>query len=202
MLRLLVAGAMLTLASPAPAAEPPGPDVFERTVAPFLETHCVGCHDEALQEGDFRVDTLGPGFEDREDAARWEKVFDRVSRGEMPLKRKRRPSPAEAASLLDWVNTGLKDEGLRRHRSEGRAQRRRLNRSEYENTLRDLLGADVRVASLLPEDGRVHGFDTVDEALSLSAVQMEKYLEATTSRSLRPWAATPLRPSSDGGSPT
>ncbi len=183
-IRLLLAVLLPAICSTASAAEEqergndPRGTTWEQAVTPFLETHCAGCHDTDTQEGGFRVDTLGPEFADREGAARWEKVFDKVARGEMPPKRKRRPPEAETTSLLNWVGAGLKAEGVRRHRAEGRSQRRRLNRAEYENTLRDLLGVDVKVAGLLPEDGRAHGFDTVDEALSLSAVQMETYLEA------------------------
>ncbi len=173
--RWLALAATLALAGAAPAADPP--DV-KRSVAPFLETHCAACHDADTEEGGFRVDTLGTAFADRAEAARWGRVFDQVASGAMPPKRKPRPAPAEASALLDWVGAGLRAEAATRYRAEGRAGRRRLNRVEYENSLRDLLGADVRVAALLPEDGRAHGFDTVDEGLSLSAVQMEKYLEA------------------------
>ena len=162
----------------APAISTPDPAFFQRTIVPFLEAHCADCHDETTQKGNFRVDTLTPGFTAGDSANRWEKVFDRVASGEMPPKKKARPPQTETALLLDWTGGELRAEGARHYAADGRAQRRRLNRVEYENTLRDLLGADLRVAALLPEDGTAHGFSTVDEALTLSAVQMEKYLEA------------------------
>ncbi len=151
---------------------------FQKAIAPFLENHCADCHDADKPKGNFRVDDLAPDFASAASAKRWEKIFDRVANGEMPPKKKARPPEAEATALLKWTEKQLQAEGARRHATEGRAQRRRLNRTEYENTLRDLLGADIRVAADLPEDGTAHGFNTVDEALTLSAVQMEKYLEA------------------------
>ncbi|MDQ3622682.1 MAG: DUF1592 domain-containing protein [Verrucomicrobiota bacterium] len=154
------------------------PDVFQHAIAPFLEEHCADCHDADEQKGKFRVDNLTPELGNPDAVRRWEKLFDRVANGEMPPKKKARPPQAGTTALLGWVGEQLKSEGARRYATEGRAQRRRLNRIEYENTLRDLLGADVQVAALLPEDGTSHGFSTVDEALTLSAVQMEKYLEA------------------------
>ena len=154
---------------------------FQQSIAPFLEAHCADCHDDTTAKGNFRVDDLAPEFAKADSAKRWEKVFDRVANGEMPPKKKARPPQSETTALLGWVEAQLKTEGARRHATEGRAQRRRLNRIEFENTLRDLLGADIRVAAQLPEDGTAHGFSTVDEALTLSGVQMEKYLEAVDS---------------------
>ena len=151
-----------------------GAETFQKSIVPFLASHCADCHDGTTQKGDFRVDTLGPEFAKGDAAKRWEKVFDRVASGEMPPKKKARPAQAETTALLGWLEAQLTPEGARHHAAEGRAQRRRLNRIEYENTLRDLLGADVCVVALLPEDGTAHGFSTVDEALTLSAVQMEK----------------------------
>ncbi len=170
--------AALALVAPVSAAETVRTDFFTQSIAPFLETHCADCHDADAPKGKFRVDDLAPEFAKADSARRWEKIFDRVANGEMPPKKKARPPQSETTALLGWVGTQLKSEGARRYASEGRSQRRRFNRIEFENTLRDLLGADIRVAAQLPEDGTSHGFSTVDEALTLSGVQMEKYLEA------------------------
>ncbi len=169
---------LICLVLAAPIAVAADSSAFQKAIAPFLETHCADCHDDTTQKGNFRVDILAPDLEKADSLKHWEKVFDRVASGEMPPKKKARPPLSESAALLGWIETQMKAEGEKRHATEGRAQRRRLNRIEFENTLRDLLGADIRVAAQLPEDGTAHGFSTVDEALTLSGVQMEKYLEA------------------------
>ncbi len=148
-------------------------------IQPFFDQHCASCHAGDEKEGNFSVDLLTPKFDDHLNALRWEKVFDKIATGEMPPKKKARPPEHDRSAVVDWIGAQLKAESAQRYQAEGRAQRRRLNRVEHENTLRDLLSAEIRIASLLPEDGRAHGFDTVDEALSMSTVQMEKYLEAT-----------------------
>lgn len=151
---------------------------FQTTLKPFFEQHCASCHDDVTQEAGFSVEALKPDFSDRATAHRWERVYDQIASGEMPPKKKARPPEADRSAVLDWIGGQFKAEAAQRYAAEGRAQRRRLNRNEHENTLRDLFDAEIRIASLLPEDGRAHGFDTVDEALSMSTVQMEKYLEA------------------------
>ncbi len=153
-------------------------DGDENSVGTFFQTHCVRCHDATTQEGGFRADTLTKNSFASSDAGAWEKVFDKVSSDEMPPKDEVRPFESETKSVLDWIGTQLTQEGQLRYANQGRAQRRRLNRIEFENTLRDLLHADIRVTAQLPEDGTSHGFSTVDESLTLSGVQMEKYLEA------------------------
>lgn len=72
---------VLALAATARGAEPLEPEIFEQAVIPFFDAHCLGCHDEVMQKGRFRVDTLGPGFTERGNAARWQKVFDKVASG-------------------------------------------------------------------------------------------------------------------------
>ncbi len=169
----------VAIPSVAVAASAPPAASFEATLQPFFDQHCASCHDDEAKEAGFSVDALKPAFNDRATAHRWERVFEQIASGEMPPKKKSRPPEADRSAVLGWIDTQFKAEAGQRYAAEGRAQRRRLNRNEHENTLRDLLGTEIRIASLLPEDGRAHGFDTVDEALSMSTVQMEKYLEAT-----------------------
>ncbi len=154
-------------------------DAFTEKLTPFFDQHCASCHGDDEKEGDFSIEVLTPKFDDHLNSLRWQRVFEKISAGEMPPKKKPRPPEADRSAVLDWIQGEIKTEAAHRYQAEGRAQRRRLNRGEHENTLHDLLGTEIRIASLLPEDGRAHGFDTVDEALSMSTVQMEKYLEAT-----------------------
>src|SRR5262249_45750473 len=148
-----------------------------------LARHCQGCHGSDKARGDFRIDKLAADFADPATRERWQALLKRVKAGEMPPKNKPRPSEKEIQALSDWIDAGVQAAVARRV-AEGRAVLRRLNRVEYENTVRDLLGIDVELQELLPEDGSAHGFDNVGEALHVSSFLMERYLE-TADRSLK-----------------
>ena len=151
---------------------------FARVARPFLEQHCLECHDDTTQKGGVRLDTLAADFASPESVKRWTDVHDALASGEMPPKKKARPAKSDADRMLGFVAGGLTAADEARHRSAGRVVLRRLNRAEYENTVRDLLGVDVDVKDLLPEDTAALGFDNVAAALNVSPVLMERYLEA------------------------
>jgi hypothetical protein len=148
-------------------AAPPAP------LTPFLEQHCLDCHDGDSKKGGLNLDALD--FSPTRDAqAKWVRVFDRVFAGEMPPPKKARPDAGKQRAFL----TTLGQELTRQHAAAKGTVLRRLNRQEYQNTLNDLLGTQVEVRALLPEDGRAHGFDTIGEALAISSIQMQRYMEA------------------------
>ena len=125
------------------------------------------------------------------------KVYDRVKKGEMPPKKKARPeAPARDEFLKELSDPMLATEQARVAR-EGRATQRRLNRFEYENTLRDLLHAPwLQIKDMLPEDGEAFRFNKSGDALDVSHVQMSRYL-AAADYALRQVIATQVsRPSS------
>jgi len=140
---------------------------------PFLEQHCIDCHDGESKKGGLNLETLdfGSGGETHE---RWVRVFDRVLAGEMPPPRKSRPEAARQRAFLTTLGQGL----VRQHLASKGTVFRRLNRREYQNTINDLLGTQVEVIASLPEDGRALGFENIGAALSVSSVQMQRYLEA------------------------
>lgn len=139
----------------------------------FLTQYCVDCHGPDKPKKGLRLD-VPP--KDRET---WGAVFDALRRHEMPPRKSEQPKAAELAAALKAF-AAKADAGR-----ESRTVLRRLNRAEYQNTLRDLLGVDVDVHSLLPPDASAHGFDNVGEALHSSSFLMEKYLEAAD-RALAP----------------
>ena len=96
----------------------------------------------------------------------------------MPPKGEPRPKPAQRKEVLATLRSGLLAADRARQKREGRTVLRRLNRYEYENTIRDLLAIDVDLKELLPEDTSAHGFDNIGEALNVSSVLLERYLEA------------------------
>lgn len=144
----------------------------------FLQKHCFECHDADTQKGKLRLDNLPADFAALASAETWGKVFVQLERREMPPKKKPQPSDAERQAVLDWLGPQLRAAVAARQQAEGRVALRRLNRFEYQNTVHDLLGIEVNLMELLPEDGSAHGFDKVSSALTLSPVQVEKYLEA------------------------
>ena len=128
-LRLVAA---LSLVGAAVAATAPDPAIAKR-----LETSCVECHDADTRKGNLRLDTLAPVERDPSTLATWTLVHDRVAAGEMPPKKKLAPS--DAAAFAATLATALTAADGQRQRTGGRTVYRRLNRVEYENTLRCLL---------------------------------------------------------------
>jgi mono/diheme cytochrome c family protein len=175
---LLGLGALLAFPPKAVAEkEPSGDRGYDDQIRPFLVRHCQECHGSDKPKGGFRVDRLAPNFDDRASLERWQSVLKRVRTGEMPPKSQPRPSAQDVQVLSDWVNTRTEAAAARRA-AEGRVVLRRLNRVEYENTIRDLLGVQADLKDLLPPDATAHGFDNVAEAQHVSSYLMERYLEA------------------------
>jgi len=140
----------------------------------FLENHCYDCHGEGMKKGGLAIDALGRDLSDAETMRRWVLIHDRVAAGEMPPKKKAQPAAAVQRKFLSNVSTWLADA----HRRQREVVLRRLNRVEYENTVRDLLGVDVELEGMLPEEVSAHGFDNVGEALASSEALVQGYLEA------------------------
>jgi len=178
MRRLFLPPLLAATAATAAAAPNLTPAGFARAVTPLFEEHCFGCHGDGEHKGDFALDKLTLDFSSAEKLAAWVKVFDQIESGEMPPKKKARPAPALKAATLDWLGAALLAADTKRQQTEGRVVTRRLNRTEYENTIRDLLAIETPLKEILPEDNSAHGFDNIGAALDVSTVLMERYLEA------------------------
>jgi mono/diheme cytochrome c family protein len=164
--------AALFLSLPLAAAVPPA-EVPAKHRA-LLEKHCLSCHGPEKQKGKFRIDDLSHTIADVETAERWQKVLNAMNAGEMPPEEEEQPDNTAKTDLLDdLANTmvaarkGLADQ-------DGLITMRRLNRREYKNTLRELLGVEINVAEL-PGDTGTGGFDTAGSNLFMSANQFEQY---------------------------
>ena len=156
-------------------AEPP--QVAQKADLPlrtFLAKHCQECHSGAKPKGAFSLDKLAPDFDNAANRERWLAVRKRVQTGEMPPKAKPRPPVKDVQALAGWIDARAAAARL----AHGRTVLRRLNRIEYQNTVRDLLGIDVDFQDMLPADSSANGFDNSGEALHVSSFLMEKYLEA------------------------
>jgi hypothetical protein len=149
---------------------------------PFLEKYCVDCHDAETKKGGLDLEALKFDLSSPKDFAKWVTVHDRVRDGEMPPKKKARPEPAAMQAFTDQLSASLIATEQARTDAEGRATRRRLNRYEYENALRDLLQAPwLQVRDALPEDGEAYRFNKIGDALDISHVQMARYLSVADS---------------------
>ncbi len=148
----------------------------------FTERYCTECHDGDLRKGGLDLAALRLDLEDSATLATWVKIHDRVSKGEMPPKKKARPDAGDLAEFTNRLDAILTKADHERISREGRATERRLNRHEYEESLRDLLELPyLEVKEFLPEDREADGFNKVGDALDVSHVQMARYLAASES---------------------
>ena len=143
----------------------------------FFQMYCVDCHGPDAEEGRFRADTLAGQFETTASGVQWSRVIMRLEAGEMPPPGSPRPTPDESRQLLLAAKEQLA-KAARQLRPAGRVRIRRLNRLEYENTVRDLLAIDTRLQDLLPEDDLADGFSNSADALSISPVHIHQYMAA------------------------
>jgi hypothetical protein len=156
------------------AAQEPAPGFDPAAFRPFFRAHCADCHLDGASKGGLAIDVLPADLRDAETLRRWTLLFDRVRTGEMPPPKKAELPAAARDGFLRSLEVPLE----RADRARRRVVLRRLNRIEYENTVRDLFGIHVDVRDLLPEDASLHGFDTVGEALAASSELVQGYLEA------------------------
>lgn len=163
---------------PAGRAAPGEADGFDAHVGPLLVGHCLPCHAGEKPKGKLRLDVLSRDVDDEAARAHWADVIERVESGEMPPKGRRRPGEAEVRALVDWLSPRVSAAEEAARSTQGRVVLRRLNRVEYENTVRDLLGIRMKIKEQLPEDGSADGFDNAGAANHTSSFLMEKYLEA------------------------
>lgn len=154
------------------AAEPPAP------LAAFLDAHCLECHDAEVKKGGLNLLDLSFAPEDPALFPTWQRVYERVRDGEMPPAKKARPETGEQETFLASLGEPLLSADRTDIAERGRVRGRRLTRTEYENSLHDLLGIDLPLASLLPEDPETHGFETVATGQQLSYHQLSRYLDA------------------------
>ncbi len=144
----------------------------------FLEANCSNCHDSETRKGGLNLEDLSYEPTQRRNALTWQHVFDRVAKGEMPPKNKRQPLQDEKAAWLAELSQSLRSASLQLQQKEGRGPVRRLTRTEYENTVSELLHIKCDLKSLFPEDATTAGFDKVGEGLTLSSTHFARYQEA------------------------
>ena len=172
----LVCGALALRGSQAELAQS-RPD-FEKSVLPFLVENCYACHNERRKSGELNLEQFKTAASILQQRETWEHVLLKLQAGEMPPKGAPRPEAEELKAVINWVESEFDRADRLAKPDPGRVTARRLNRAEYNNTVRDLLGVNFRPADDFPQDDSGYGFDNIGDVLSLSPVLMEKYLTA------------------------
>jgi len=151
---------------------------FENTVQPFLKSNCVLCHNAKLKVGGLVLDGYSDSKTALQDRDTWEKVVQKLRTGQMPPKGIAAPPPEDVARVTAWFDVQFARLDREMKPDPGRVTAHRLNRVEYNNTIRDLVSVDFKPAADFPADDSGYGFDNIGDVLSLSPVLMEKYLAA------------------------
>lgn len=152
-------------------------DRYAESIQPLLEVHCYACHGYGASKGGVTLDAFDDAASLRSNPKLWWAVLKNVRAGVMPPPGEERPTDEEIDELAGWIKYdafGIDPE----HPDPGRVTVRRLNRVEYRNTIRDLLGVDYDTNAEFPADDAGHGFDNIGDVLTISPLLMEKYILA------------------------
>ncbi|MGE4551077.1 MAG: DUF1592 domain-containing protein [Opitutales bacterium] len=152
-------------------------DRYAEYVEPLLVEYCYDCHGDGAKKGDVILDVHQTRIELVKDVKLWKRVWENLHRRNMPPGRKPQPEDEERERVMIWIEREvfLFDPSKP---DPGRVTIRRLNRTEYDNTIRDLTGVDFHPAKDFPADDTGYGFDNIGDVLTLSPVLLEKYLTA------------------------
>lgn len=152
--------------------------IYAEQVNPFVKRNCLMCHNKANATAGVNFSRYPTASEALKEPEIWEKVAERLMNGTMPPKGLPRPPAEQQQAVLNWIHSGLEDLATHAKPDPGRVTARRLNRYEYNNTIRDLLGVDFKPAKDFPADDSGYGFDNIGDVLTVSPVLMEKYVDA------------------------
>ena len=159
----------------------------------FLTQFCVRCHGEESTEQDFNIERLSRDFKAGVDSHLWAEVIERINSGEMPPQGEPQPSISEIGNTVSELSD-LLDEGRdARLAARPAVAHYRLSRSEYQNTIYDLLGVryDPTKPGELNEDTRLRGYDRIGSQLSLSPSHMDRYYQAAETVLSRAFSESP-----------
>lgn len=151
---------------------------FQQMIAPLLKKTCLDCHQGDEASGGLALNHF-PNFQSiLRERGTWNKVIQRVRIGDMPPMDADPLSDAERKKMVDWLQSAMNDIDCGKTPNPGAVTLRRLNRSEYQNTIEDLLGVKYAPAADFPGDDVGYGFDNIGDVLTLPPILMEKYLKA------------------------
>ena len=150
---------------------------FEQTLVPFLEDYCFSCHAGEKPQASVALDTIQSTEQATQQRSFWKRVLRALRQEQMPPEDQPVPTGAERAKIVRWIEEDVLKIDCQNVGFKRSVTMRRLNRAEYDNTVRDLFGVDFRPGNDFPTDDVGYGFDNIGEVLFLSPLLMEKYLE-------------------------
>lgn len=170
--------AISSSATAVPADGSAVPLTYSEHLKPLLGRFCVDCHGNERQKADLNLQALGDNAPLIENPKVWERVREMLELREMPPENKPQPTEDERILMTQAISSELAKLDCNGPVNPGRVTIRRLNRSEYNNTIRDLVGVDFKPAADFPSDEVGYGFDNIGDVLSLPPILLEKYLAA------------------------
>ncbi len=168
------------------------PDEFKQRVDGLFSASCVVCHSSQVSSGGLNVGSFLSPSSVVDNRDEWELILQKMESGEMPPPSMPRIDPADIEALASFVRSEFAKADASIKPDPGRVTARRLNRTEYTNTVRDLLGVSFNARNVFPTDDSGHGFDNIGDVLTISPVLMERYMAAAETVASRAIGADPL----------
>ncbi len=169
---------LLTSSAVFSGEDKPDPYSFDRSINPLLSKFCYGCHNAEKLKGDINLQKDENPRMIANNRKVWLTAMQALRDGEMPPKKSKQPSQEERQRLITFIDRTLNTIDCANVKDPGRPAVRRLNRVEYDNSIRDLFGLELSPAEGFSPDGSSYGFDTIADALSISPVMVEQYYDA------------------------
>jgi hypothetical protein len=151
---------------------------FEDQVRPFLTKYCTACHGGDAPKAELALDRIADLAAASKDRSVWDKVLENLRSETMPPDDQPQPPETQRKTVIGWIESQFPQVDCNGPKDPGRVTIRRLNRTEYDNTVRDLLGCDFHPADDFPADDVGYGFDHIGDVLSMPPILLEKYLAA------------------------
>lgn len=148
---------------------------FQKKIKPIMVEYCYECHMDGENKGSLDLDAFTSFASMTKDRESWAKIKDHIELKLMPPVDQPQPKPHEAKTITNWINKTIFYTNPN-NPDPGNVPLRRLNRQEYKNTIKDLIGIDIDVTNLLPLDDTGYGFDTIASVHTISPAHIEKYL--------------------------
>jgi Protein of unknown function (DUF1592)/Protein of unknown function (DUF1588)/Protein of unknown function (DUF1587)/Protein of unknown function (DUF1585)/Protein of unknown function (DUF1595)/Ca-dependent carbohydrate-binding module xylan-binding/Planctomycete cytochrome C len=150
---------------------------FEKDIRPLLQQFCFDCHDSDAKKGDLALDGFKGAADVRAHTKIWDGVMFQIDNWMMPPEKKRQPTPEQRKLIVSWIDNTLYPVDPTKP-DPGRVTIHRLNKAEYNNTIRDLLRIELKPAESFPDDDSGYGFDSIADVLAMPPVLVERYLMA------------------------
>jgi len=162
----------------APAGTRAADPSYKTDILPFLKAHCFACHGDGKKKAGLSFDKYADDAGVLADRKTWDTVRQMLTAREMPPPDRPKPKPADIDAVANAIQSLFDRHDATAPPNPGRVTIRRLNRTEYNNTIRDLVGVDFKPADDFPADDVGYGFDNIGDVLSVSPLLLEKYLAA------------------------